>query len=216
MPALITWWTQDCATLAPAAPPHAVQSAGTTLLRSWTSPGRRYHTTQHLVELFWALEDLWTAAEITDREAALARIAGWYHDAVYDPRAEPGANESASAALARDTLPPLAIAADDAAMIDRLIRLTTDHAAQTAGALEQAFHDADLWILGTETARFDQYCAQVRQEYAHMPEPAYRAGRSTILRPLLDRPTVYATSYARRTWERDARRNLARELSRLA
>ena len=35
--------------------------------------------------MFWALEDLEGAGEIGDREACLARLAAWFHDAVYDP-----------------------------------------------------------------------------------------------------------------------------------
>ena len=38
----------------------------------------------------WALEDLADVGEITADEATLARIAGWLHDAAYDPAAPPG------------------------------------------------------------------------------------------------------------------------------
>ena len=52
--------------------------------------------------MFWALEDLEAAGEIDDRQACLARLAAWFHDAVYDARALPGANEADSAAYAVD------------------------------------------------------------------------------------------------------------------
>ena len=100
MPALITWWKLDLADLAPGAHHDAVLAIGTDLLRRWTEPHRRYHSTRHLVEVFWALEDLEEAREVTAREAALGRLAGWFHDAVYDPTAAAGANELASADLA--------------------------------------------------------------------------------------------------------------------
>lgn len=233
MPALITWWTADCAVLStnplspsPSASPSdagartapdadAVHRAGADLLRRWASPGRRYHTTQHLVEMFWALEDLTAAGEIGEREASVGRVAAWFHDAVYDPTAPAGGNERRSAALARERLPLLGIAPVDVSSIVRLIELTAEHAAVRPTALESAFQDADLWILASEADRFDEYCLQVREEYAQVPEAAYRQGRSAILAPLLERPAVYATAFARREWEAPARANLSRELARL-
>ncbi len=215
MAALIASWTRDCAALAPGASPHAVQAVGADLLRRWTSPARHYHTTVHLEEVFEALAELDRAGEVRDRESALARVAGWYHDAVYDPAAAPGVNECESAALAAVTLPALSVRPEDAATVDRLVRLTTDHATAEGTAVERAFQDADLWILAAGSVRFDQYCAQVRQEHAHVPQRAYRAGRTAVLQPLLDRVAVYATAHGRRHWEAAARSNLARELSRL-
>ena len=47
--------------------------------------------------MFWAFEDLTDASELGDADAALGRITAWLHDAVYDPSAVVGANESASA-----------------------------------------------------------------------------------------------------------------------
>ena len=47
-----------------------------------------------------ALEELEDEGALGDREAALARLAACFHDAVYDPAAPPGANEADSAELA--------------------------------------------------------------------------------------------------------------------
>ena len=55
----------------------------------------------------------------------------------------------------------------------------------------------------------------MRQEYAHVPEAAYKKGRSAILRPLLHRDRIYRTRHALDSWERPAQINLGRELSRL-
>ena len=63
--------------------------------------------------MFWALEDLEDAGELGDREACLARLAAWFHDAVYDPRALPGANEADSARYAVTALRPLGLSAAD-------------------------------------------------------------------------------------------------------
>jgi hypothetical protein len=71
VPALITWWKLDVAELAPNAHSDAVLAIGTDLVRRLGEGHRRYHTTRHLVELFWALEDLDGARVISAREAAV-------------------------------------------------------------------------------------------------------------------------------------------------
>lgn len=215
MPALITWWSLDVHAVAPHAHNDAVARSGADLLVRWTEPTRRYHTTRHLVELFWALEELEQSDEIDDRQCSVARLAAWFHDAIYDPTAEPGSNEADSAVLARDTLQQLGIGDGDADVIDRLIRLTASHDADDDEPLDAAFQDADMWILSAPPERFDGYCAQVREEFAHVPDADYRMGRTAILEPFLHRDTIYRTSRALHAWETPARINLGRELTRL-
>jgi predicted metal-dependent HD superfamily phosphohydrolase len=218
MPALISSWTMDVLNVAPHNAENnngGVAQAGADLLARWEEPARRYHTTRHLVEMFGALEDLEEAGEIDDRQSSVARLAAWFHDAIYDPAATPGANEMDSAAVARATLPLLRVQDKDMDSIDRLIRLTARHDADAAEPLDAAFHDADLWILSAPHERFDEYCAQVREEYAHVPDAAYREGRAAILGPLLHRDRIYRTPRALHRWETSARINLGRELSRL-
>jgi predicted metal-dependent HD superfamily phosphohydrolase len=216
MPALITWWTMDVRRVAPHAPgDDVVERVGADLLARWTEPTRRYHTTTHLVEMFGALEEMENAHEIDDRQCSVARLAAWFHDAVYDPSARPGSNEADSAVLARNTLRELSFAGDDIHAIERLIRLTARHDTDAGQPLDAAFHDADLWILSAAPERFDGYCNQVREEYEHVPDSQYRDGRAAILRPLLHRDRIYRTSHALHSWETPARINLGRELSRL-
>jgi predicted metal-dependent HD superfamily phosphohydrolase len=216
MPALITWWTMDVHDIAPHAPHHdIVARAGADLLVRWTEPARHYHTTRHLVEMFGALEEIEEAGEIDDRQCSVARLAAWFHDAIHEPAARSGSNEADSAALARDTLTLLAVSRDDVDSIDRLIRLTVRHDAETSERLDAAFHDADLWILSAPQDRFDGYCEQVREEYRHVPDAAYRLGRAAILGHLFHRDTIYRTSPALHRWETPARINLGRELARL-
>ena len=216
MPALITWWTLDVRSVTPQAPhDDVVARAGDDLLARWTEPARRYHTTTHLVEMFGALEELEDAREIDDHQCSVARLAAWFHDAIYDPAARSGSNEADSAMLARDTLRQLSFGDEDIDTIDRLIRLTARHDTEAAEPLEAAFHDADLWILSAAQERFDGYCDQVRQEYAHVSDTRYRNARAAILGPLLHRDRIYRTSHALHDWETPARINLGRELTRL-
>lgn len=215
MPALITWWSMDVQSVAPHAHNDAVARLGADLLVRWGEPSRRYHTSRHLVEMFWALEELEDAGEINDRECAVARLAAWFHDAIYDPEAKPGANEADSAVLARATLQQLGIGDDDVDVVNRLIRLTAGHDADGEEPIDAAFQDADMWILSAPQERFDGYCAEIRKEFAYAPDGAYRQGRAAVLEPFLHRDTIYRTSHALHAWEMPARINLGRELTRL-
>jgi len=215
MPALITWWTMDVLAVASHAHNDAVAQTGAELKRRWSEPTRHYHTTRHLVEMFGALEELEGGDEIDDRQTSIARLAAWFHDAIYDPTAEAGANEADSAAFARDTLQNLGVEDDDISDIDRLIRMTANHNVDVEDAVDAAFHDADLWILSAPQERFDSYCDQIRQEFAHVTDADFRRGRAAMLEPLLHRDTIYRTSHALHVWEHPARINLGRELTRL-
>jgi predicted metal-dependent HD superfamily phosphohydrolase len=216
VPALITWWTLDVRTLAPEAHADAVARTGAELLGRWSHPARRYHGTTHLVEMFWALEDLEAAGEVDDRQACLARLAAWFHDAVYDARARPGANEADSADYAVRSLRRLRLSEQHIRAVEDLVRMTDGHHVAADDPLTSAFHDADLWILAAPEGRFEAYCAQVREEYAFVDDQAYRAGRTAVLRPFADREAVYRTRHARREWTEQARLNLSRELARLS
>ena len=215
MPALITWWTQDLAELSPRADPVAVAAAGADLLRRWAEPQRRYHSTRHLVELFWALEELEDAHEIDADAATVGRVAAWLHDAVYDPRARHGANEAASAALARSLLTRLHVHHHASAAVESVIRMTDGHDGDDGEALTRCFHDADLWILSAPGVRFDDYCDEVREEYAHVPDAAYRSARAGILADFVRRDRLYLTTRGQQEWDEPARANLHRELDRL-
>ena len=78
----------------------AGEVAGRDLLARYAEPHRRYHDRRHLTEVL-------TAVDVLGRHAArpdVVRLAAWFHDAVYDPQAPPGANEESSAQLAVDVL----------------------------------------------------------------------------------------------------------------
>jgi predicted metal-dependent HD superfamily phosphohydrolase len=215
VPALLTWWKLDVAELAPTAHDDAVDAVGLDLLRRLEEPHRAYHGARHVVEMFLALEELEQAGSVTAREAALARVAACFHDAVYDPAAPPGANEADSADLALRSLRSLGVGQEDVDTVAGLVRATERHEPPGADGLAAAFHDADLWILASPQERFDEYCTQVRAEYAAVPDAAYASGRAAVLQPFLHRDEVYATRYGQRVWGEQARHNLARELARL-
>lgn len=181
-------------------PSASVDGAGEALLDRWREPHRRYHTVAHLTAML----------SIVESATAPVRLAVWYHDAVYDPRAAGDANERASAALASTELTTLGLPAPVVAEVHRLVLLTATHAAEPGDDNGALLCDADLAILASPPAEYDVYAAAVREEYAHVPDEAFRAGRAAVLSHLLALPTLYRLHTE---WEEPARANVARELA---
>lgn len=182
---------------------------GLDLLRRWSAPGRAYHGPGHLRAV---LDRLAVLADGGEQVTRAVTVAAWFHDAVHDG-ATP-ADEIASAELAADRLDGV-LPAEEVAEVERLVRLTIDHVTRADDSPGQVLCDADLGVLGGSPQEYRQYTAQVREEYASVPEADFTAGRATILRAILERPAIYRTPTARRRWEAAARVNLAAELLRL-
>jgi predicted metal-dependent HD superfamily phosphohydrolase len=149
------------------------------------------------------------------RRPELVRLAAWCHDAVYDPRAGGDANERASAELAGELLADLGLPPDEVAEVRRLVLLTAGHAVGTGDPDGALLCDADLAVLAAPTEAYDRYAAAVRREYAHVPEPDFRAGRAAVLAGLLALPALYRLPEPHARWEVPARANLSRELAAL-
>ncbi len=196
-----------------AAPPRPaqVEDAIDRLLARHREPHRRYHTVSHLAAALATADDL--LAEVDTADAAAVRLALFFHDAVYDPRAVPGANEAASAALAERELAELGVAPACVSAVSASIVATTDHrlppdrSPTTAVVL-----DADLAILAADPGRYEAYVTGVRAEYAHIDDEGWRTGRAAVLTAFLDRPALFVTAPMQAS-EHRARANLAAELS---
>lgn len=191
--------------------PPATTAAGRDLLRRWNEPGRHHHTVDHLVAVLSVVDGHAPYADRPD----LVRLAAWFHDAVYDPRAPGDTNERASAALATITLTALGVPADATAEVARLVLLTAGHQPGPADRNGALLCDADLSILAQPADAYDRYATAVRREYVHVPDEPFRAGRAAVLRHLLGLPALYRVPVLADRWEAPARANLARELATL-
>ena len=185
-----------------------VLAAGEDLLRRYDEPHRRYHDRRHLAEVLSALRLL--ASGPLPVEVVCA---AWLHDAVHDGRDD---DEERSAALATQVLRGLAIAPSVVDEVARLVRLTLTHDPAPDDVRGALLSDADLAVLAAAPERYARYAADVRQEYAHVDDEAFRSGRTAVLRSLLDRPRLYVTEEGHRRWDEAARHNLRDEISRLA
>jgi predicted metal-dependent HD superfamily phosphohydrolase len=172
--------------------------------QAYSSPGRYYHTLEHVGHVLQEVEGLGPKA--THPNAV--KLAAWLHDVIYDSRASD--NEERSARYAERLCEDLAIPEGD--LVASLIRKTKTHEAGD-DADAQVLIDADLAILGASESAYRTYAEQIRQEYAWVPEPDYRRGRRDVLERFLARPRIY---HLLNPLETPARRNLATELAKLA
>ncbi|MFJ3504488.1 hypothetical protein [Streptomyces sp. NPDC090135] len=185
---------------------------GLNLLARWAEPQRRYHTVDHLRAVLDRVD------ELTDQggeggELELVRLAAWFHDAVYRPdRSE---NEERSALLAEKALAEAGLTPHEVAEVARLVRLTVTHDPAVGDLNSETLCDADLAILASDPDTYAEYAAAVREEYGFVPDDAFREGRATVLRHLLDLPRLFRTPYGAAVWEEKARENVERELKEL-
>jgi predicted metal-dependent HD superfamily phosphohydrolase len=176
------------------------------LVERYSEVHRAYHNLEHihdcLREFEWGRPLLVHAAEV--------EIAVWFHDAIYDPRRSD--NEERSAQWAERALLAAGVSNAVAIRVANLIRLTT-HEQEGLTGDGAVLCDVDLAILGAGPARFDQYEAQIRQEYEWVSEGIYRAKRGEVLERFLRRPAIYHTRLFIERYEVQARENLERILT---
>jgi predicted metal-dependent HD superfamily phosphohydrolase len=182
---------------------------------AYGSPGRVYHTLEHLTEMGARFDEVAAAPGWQQpHEIFLALL---FHDAVYV--AGMPDNEACSAELARQEIArwlpgqPL-----DLGRIDQLIRLTARHGSLAPGELDAEaalFVDCDMAILGAAPARFDAYDAAVAAEFAGLPPDWYRSGRRRFLLRLLAAPRIFWSDFFHARLDAAARANLDRALARV-
>ena len=180
------------------------------LVCRYSEAHRRYHGVAHLVHVVRRVDELLGEVGVVppgDEKAIV--LAAWFHDAIYDPRADD--NERRSADLAVQALRPLGVAQPMLDAVDRLVMATRDH--RPSRPDEAVLLDADLEVLGAEPPVYDDYVAGVRAEFAHVGEEGWRTGRAQVLARFLATP-VFTTPLALSS-NGQAAANLARELAAL-
>jgi predicted metal-dependent HD superfamily phosphohydrolase len=179
------------------------------LVAAHSEPHRHYHTLEHLSEMFKVVGKLADAAA----DPVAVQLAIWFHDAVYDPRAKD--NERQSALLAANALRPLGVPEATLQHVAEMIEATAHVFTADADADTAVLLDADLAILSAEERRYARYAADIRREYAWVPDVPYREGRTKVLEGFLNRPRIYRTDRMHAVAEEPARRNLRGEIAAL-
>jgi predicted metal-dependent HD superfamily phosphohydrolase len=177
------------------------------LLDRWGEEHRRYHGRTHLLAVLEALDLL----SEPGRPPRAVVLSAWFHDAVY--RGIAGQDEEESARLAEDRLRHAGLPAAEVDEVARLVRLTADHRPEPGDDDGALLSDADLSVLGGEPAAYARYLADVRQDFAHIGDQDFAAGRAAVVRGLLDLDPLFHTGRARELWLEAAHRNLRGELA---
>ena len=173
---------------------------------AWSEPHRRYHDLAHLAAVLGLVGALAGSADDPDA----VRLAAWYHDVAYDP--ERTDNEEVSAARARAGLRGL-VPDDRVDEVERLVLLTAGHDPTPDDANGAVLCDADLAVLAGPPDAYAAYASAVREEYGHLSDEQFTAGRIAVLEHLLALPALYRTPEAARQWADRAAANLTAELT---
>jgi predicted metal-dependent HD superfamily phosphohydrolase len=188
-------------------PTDRASEVGRDLIDRYGEAHRHYHDERHLLAVLRTLDEL----AAPHPPAVAARLAAWFHDAIYTGTT--GDDEEASARLAESVLATLGTPPVVVAGAATMVRATArhfdpeaDHDTETALLL-----DADLSILGADPTTYDEYCRGVRAEHADVGDDRFRAGRAAVLDALLARPRLFLTSPGFERFELRARQNLRRE-----
>ncbi|QDW30989.1 DUF4031 domain-containing protein [Arthrobacter sp. KBS0702] len=176
------------------------------LLDRWGEEHRKYHGRTHLLAVLEALDLLAAPA----RPSRTVLLAAWFHDAVY--RGIAGEDEEESARLAEERLEHARMPADEVEEVARLVRMTAEHRPDPDDEPAALLSDADLSVLAGEPAAYARYLAAVREDFAHIGDADFAAGRAAVVRQLLELDPLFHTARGRELWQDAARRNLQSEL----
>lgn len=169
---------------------------------------RHYHNLNHLNELLHHLE----AVKDSIKNWDIILFTLFYHDIVYN--ASSSKNEEESAQLAAKRMKEIGVSHDAIQLCQSQILATKKHAKSTDSDTNY-FLDADLAILGATSERYQEYCTQVRREYAIYPNFLYKRGRKRVVQHFLAMERIYKTEEFYDRYESQAKLNLREELKRL-
>lgn len=187
----------------------AAEKAFNSLVAAYSSPGRYYHTLKHIDHVLSTIQIL---QGYTNNLAAV-QLAAWFHDVVYDTKAQD--NEERSADYAFELLSNLDISESTIATVTHLILNTKDHQAAVDDCDSQVLLDADLAIFAANPVEYAEYTYAIRQEYGWMAETEYITGRRQVLERFAQRSHVYFTPLMSEFAEPSARGNIQGEIQSL-
>lgn len=173
----------------------------------YTGTDRHYHGMAHIAD---CLAEFDRVCDLANDPMAM-EMAIWFHDVYYDGTRPD--NELRSAHLADAALWRLGVSGARRAIVRELI-LDTHHAKRPRTEDGELLVDIDLSSLAAQPDIFDDNTAKIREEFSHISDEAYTAGRQVFFRKMLARPSIYYTAEYRARSEAAARANLQRAADR--
>lgn len=169
---------------------------------------RFYHTLTHVNDCLEGLDQYRHLA----KEPDVVELAIWMHDLVYNINET--TNESLSAQEAFSICLGLGFPKEIAEKVSTYIKSTT-HKDDPIDPDARLMLDIDLLSLSEPWPVFAADSANIRKEYAHVPDDVFNRERKRILRTFLERPRIYYTDEIRATHGADARGNLTASMFQL-
>jgi predicted metal-dependent HD superfamily phosphohydrolase len=171
-------------------------------------PHRRYHTPVHIAH---CLNQFDLARDHMDEPDAV-EMALWFHDIIYDARANDNEVQSAKYFVERcgDSLDP-----DFTSRVRDLI-IVTIHKELPASNDEKFMVDIDLSSFGLPWDRFLKDSEGVRDEFPHLSDEEFYPAQKIFLDSLLERKHFCFTRFFRERHEQTARDNITRYLESLS
>ena len=175
----------------------------------YSEKSRFYHNLSHVKTLLDLLESLGNKPQ--NRNAI--RFSIWFHDVVYDTKAND--NEAESARLASQMMSKLHVDVETIGVVSSLILATKNHSGDNLSEDNKLFLDMDLAILGMREEIYSKYSRAIREEYFWVPELIYRRERRKVLESFLAREAIYFTDEMKKRFEEQARKNINGEINSL-
>lgn len=175
------------------------------VIKNYSNKKRFYHNLNHLQHMFNELQEVEDFIESIDS----IRLAVFYHDLIYKVTSTENEEQSSEAFEKRISKTRF----EHVDLVKEMIIATKFHD-KTLNSDSRYFLDSDLAVLGSSSSQYDEYTRLIRKEYQIYPTFLYRRGRLKVLRALLNKP-IYQTDYFTSKYEKQAQRNLKRELQTL-
>ncbi|WP_223558612.1 hypothetical protein [Chryseobacterium lathyri] len=171
----------------------------------YSGKGRYYHDLFHLENMFIELESV---KKLID-DFSTVSFSVFYHDVIYDTSSK--SNEEKSASYAAERLHKMGLPQTIILKTENQILATKSHQ-KSDDADTNYLLDADLSILGKNSAIYFDYTRKIRKEYALYPDLLYKPGRKKVLKHFLELESIFKTEHFRDKYEQQARENIAAEI----
>lgn len=172
---------------------------------AYSDPARHYHTLRHIYQGIHELNEVQN--EVNDYFSIV--YAFFYHDI--------SATEEESAQIALEACEKSGYSSSFKLQVIQLILATKHTSAVDLDKPDtQVIRDIDLSILGQPKNIFDEYEAQIAQEYSWVKPPdLYLAKRLEVIDTFIRRTPLFLTPHFYEKYEAQAKINLARSISKI-
>lgn len=189
----------------------ASDAAWDALVIHYSEPHRAYHNLSHIMALLRHADNERNHIQRPE----IVELAIWFHDVIYDTRAQD--NELRSANWARHVLQTMRVDPEVIDGVEQCILATQKHELPASHIADlPLFLDLDLAILGAPEETYRRYSQVIRAEYDWLPDQGYRRGRADVLKRFKERPSLFFTAPMIARYEVRARQNIEWELKELA